>query len=133
MIRINDSEPRMGHVRVAVRGDIVGDGFDRLIEAVDNAIADGAERLLVDTSQTGCIEPAAFQFLLETAEQMAARGGWLKLFNAGPVCKRIIDLTVLETANRMAWAENKTPAIDDSTTASQGESRWVNNEELVTA
>ncbi len=122
------------HARIIVRGDVIGKGFDRLRDAVENVINCGAERLIVDVSCVGCFEPAAYQFLVNAAEQMTASGGWLKLLNGGPLTRRLIDLMVLETANRLAWAEKAATSPETagtSSTSAEGGELWVNHEELV--
>ena len=122
------------HARITVRGDVIGKGFDRLRDAIENAINCGALRLIVDVSSVGCFEPAAYQFLVNAAEQMAANGGWLKLLNGGPLTRRLIDLIVLETANRLAWAERTATSPETagtSSTSAEGGELWVDHEELV--
>ena len=119
------------HARIIVRGDVIGKGFDRLRDAVENVINCGAERLIVDVSCVGCFEPAAYQFLVNAAEQMTASGGWLKLLNGGPLTRRLM---VLETANRLAWAEKAATSPETagtSSTSAEGGELWVNHEELV--
>jgi len=121
------------HARITVRGDVIGKGFDHLRDAIENVINGGAERLIVDVSCVGCFEPAAYQFLVNTAEQVAANGGWLKLLNGGPLTRRLIDLMVLETANRLAWAEKAATSPETagtSATSVDGGELWVNHEEL---
>ena len=122
--------PATEHARFAVKGDVIGQGFDRLREKIELAVAQGAGRLLIDLSGVGAMEPVVLQYLLETAEQMAAGGGWLKLLNGGPICTRMIHLTTIETFSRQAWAGNAAPADGETATTPDGEQLWVKHREL---
>ena len=122
------------HARITIRGDVMGKGFDHLREAIENVTSCGAKRVVVDVSHVGCFEPAAYQFLVNAAEQTAANGGWLKLLNGGPLTRRLIDLMALETVNRIAWAERAATSpetAETSATSAEGGELWVDHEELV--
>ena len=85
----------MPRADVVVQSDLTGENVNRLREAVEDAIANGICRLIVDLSDAGCLEPEAFGFLAQTAQQLSNKGGWIKLLSGHPV-KRLVDIAVVD-------------------------------------
>jgi anti-sigma B factor antagonist len=88
--------PSAGTALVAVRGDAdlhsAAELRDRLAAVIDG----GANRVLVDLSQTTFVDSMALGVLLGSTKRLRANGGQLELIISQPNIRRIFEITMLD-------------------------------------
>ncbi|MEV6597870.1 STAS domain-containing protein [Actinoplanes sp. NPDC051346] len=75
-------DPGDGIRVLSVAGEIDHDSVDVLRDAVEQALADGRDRLVADLSAVPFCDSGGLSLFVETHRRTTARGGWLRL--AGP-------------------------------------------------
>jgi anti-sigma B factor antagonist len=83
---------------IVVRGEVDA-RTARLLEArLDQVIADGARRLLVDLVATTFVDSTTLGALVDTARRLERAGGGLALVCATPAVVRVLEITGLNQA-----------------------------------
>ena len=73
------------------------DDFPALVQDIDNQIANGTRRLVIDLGALPMINSAALGYLISARQKMEAEGGELALCDLQPAITRILEMTNLET------------------------------------
>jgi anti-sigma B factor antagonist len=96
-MKIEKSE-RGGVTILDVEGKItIGKGDVALREAVHQALADGARKILIDLGDVGTIDSSGVGELVSAFTTVTHRGGKLKLLNLPPKVNDILQITQLIT------------------------------------
>ena len=73
------------------------DDFPALIQDVDNQIANGTRRLVIDLGALPMINSAALGYLISARKNMESQGGEIALCELQPAIVRILEMTNLDT------------------------------------
>ena len=81
---------------LALRGRLVlGEESNGLRTTIDNLLASGATRVVVNLEQVDYVDSAGLGALIEAHRKTKAKSGRLKLCNMGPRLKRALELAQL--------------------------------------
>jgi anti-sigma B factor antagonist len=81
---------------VSVRGEADLHSAPELRDRLSSIIDDGAQRVLVDLSETTFIDSMALGVLLGSTKRLRANGGQLELIVSQPDIRRIFEITMLD-------------------------------------
>ena len=73
----------------------IGD-FPQLVQTVDNLIASGTRRLVVDLCTLPFINSAALGYLIRAVKNITAQGGQMTLARVQPAIQKILAITNLD-------------------------------------
>jgi anti-sigma B factor antagonist len=73
----------------------IGD-FPQLVQTVDNLIADGARRIVLDLNSLPFINSAALGYLIRAMKGIGAQGGELTLARVQAAIQKILEITNLD-------------------------------------
>jgi anti-sigma B factor antagonist len=94
---------------LALNGRLVlGQESSGLLAVVDNLLAAGSARIVINLEHVNYVDSAGLGTLIETHRKTKARGGSLKLCNLGPNLKRALEISrllpIFETSSSEAQA-----------------------------
>jgi anti-anti-sigma factor len=81
---------------VAITFDGQIDDFPLLVQSVDNLVADGTRRLVIDLESLPFINSAALGYLVKLHKTMEHHGGEVALCNLRPALRHILEITDLD-------------------------------------
>lgn len=84
------SEP----VEIAVAGEL-DVARSELSRAIDDALADGASRLVINLLDVSFIDSSVLRVLVLTRREVEQRGGWIRLVYTNHLIGRVIEVTGL--------------------------------------
>jgi anti-anti-sigma factor len=81
---------------LALKGRLVlGDESSGLLTAVDNLLASGATRMVINLEQVNYVDSAGLGSLIEIHRKTKAKGGSLKLCNLRPKLREALEMAKL--------------------------------------
>ena len=94
--RVEVSSPADGHAVVALRGEVDLFTAPRFMEALLEAVDDGARRVTVDLSGVTFVDSTALGVLIGASKRLQARSGTLHVVCPNPNVLRILEITGLD-------------------------------------
>jgi anti-sigma B factor antagonist len=94
--RIDEETPRPGIRLLAVHGEADLHTAPELRERLGSAIDDGAQRIVLDLTETTFLDSMSLGVLLGAMKRMRARQGELRLVVSRPDVRRIFEITLLD-------------------------------------
>lgn len=94
--RVDEDRPRPGTIVLSVSGEADLHVAPDLRDRITAAIADGADELVLDLSETTFVDSMTLGVLLGALKRLRARGGQLRLVVARPDVRRIFEITLLD-------------------------------------
>ncbi|WP_106124966.1 STAS domain-containing protein [Pseudosporangium ferrugineum] len=95
MLRVTTHD-RPGGVRVlCLSGEIDHDSVEALRAAVEQALAEGRDRLVVELSTVAFCDSAGLSLFVEAHRRTAAAGGWFRLAAPTGAVRYVLDATNL--------------------------------------
>ena len=94
--RIAEDHPRSGTVVLSVHGEADLHVAPDLRDRIASAIADGADALVLDLTETTFVDSMALGVLLGANKRMRGEGGRLGLVVSRPDVRRIFEITLLD-------------------------------------
>ncbi len=86
--------PSMSIVVITFDGEI--EDFPVLVQTIDNLVASGTQRLVLDLESLPFINSAALGYLIKVQKVMAGHGGEIVLARLRPALKNILEMTQLD-------------------------------------
>jgi anti-anti-sigma factor len=81
---------------LALKGRLVlGQESSGLLTVIDNLLASGATRIVINLEHVNYVDSAGLGALIETHRKTKGKGGGLKLCNLGPNLKRALEISRL--------------------------------------
>ncbi|GGS69148.1 hypothetical protein GCM10010156_30130 [Planobispora rosea] len=80
---------------ITLDGEIDALSADHLRQAIDQALARGRTRLVVDAAGLGFCDSRGLHTLIAGQRQAVSAGGWLRLAHAHGYLRRLLELTQL--------------------------------------
>src|SRR5882762_4328237 len=78
---------------LALKGRLVlGQESGGLLTTIDNLLASGATRIVINLEQVNYVDSAGLGALIEMQRKTKAKGGGLKLCNLGPNLRQALDI-----------------------------------------
>jgi len=93
---VDEEHPRPGTTVLAIRGEADLHVASELRDRINEAIADGANALVLDLSETTFVDSMTLGVLLGAMKRLRARGGQLQLVVTRPDLRRIFEITLLD-------------------------------------
>ena len=107
---MDEERPRPGTVVLAIRGEADLHVAPDLRERINAAIADGADELVLDLSETTFVDSMTLGVLLGAMKRLRGRGGQLRLVVTRPDLRRIFEITLLDKV--LPLYETRAEALD---------------------
>ncbi|ROP27439.1 STAS domain-containing protein [Couchioplanes caeruleus] len=96
ILSVTTQDPADGIRVLSVAGEIDHDSVEVLRAAVEQALADGRDRLVADLSAVPFCDSGGLSLFVETHRRTTARGGWLRLAGPQPSVRFVLDVANLD-------------------------------------